>query len=93
MTEDHANTPAKRIYFVIQLMYLGGSLDESATLHETYLSLSKDFMLACPSVAHIVADVGQYLLEENFFKALKECKKLIEHEKKVLGYAHQTSEG
>ena len=43
MTAKQANTPAKRIYFAIQLMYTGG---DPTPYHETYFVLMRDLLQA-----------------------------------------------
>ena len=53
MTAEQANTPAKRIYLAVQLMY---TARDPRLHHETYLLLMADLMQAAPSAwPHIVA--------------------------------------
>ena len=86
LTEETANTPAKRIYFAVQMMYLAGSLEESRDVHDAFLGLTKDFMTACPTETAIgqIAEIGQNVIAEKFYKALKICKDLIKYEKSIL---------
>lgn len=91
LTQEMANTPAKRIYFVVQLMYLAGTFDETKRYHESYFQLIRDFSNACPNhaVSLCIAEMGEYIMAEDFYKALKECKKLIEYETEIfesIGY-------
>ncbi len=81
---DTADTPAKRIYLAVQLMYLNGDLSGH---NETYFPLVKDFLGAAPSATPIVADVNNHLLTGDFYKALKEVKKLIAFEEEALSNA------
>jgi flagellar biosynthesis regulator FlbT len=46
MTADRADTPAKRIYLAIQLMYLS---QDPTHQHEVYFQLVRDFLQAAPS--------------------------------------------
>ena len=91
LTEETANTPAKRIYLVVQLMYLCGGLDEAHEYHEKFFTLTREFMAACPTetVLSIVGEIGYNLLDNNFYGALKLCKKLVEYENGVLSGEHQ----
>ena len=88
LTSETANTPAKRIYFAVQLMYLAGSLEESRDVHGAFLELTRDFMAACPTEEAIglVAEIGQNVIAEKFYKALKLCKDLIKYEKSIIDF-------
>lgn len=87
MQEDEANTPARRIYFTILLMYLD-DIDRKK-YYPTFMRLIEDFMEATTfnevrkTLLHIVQDVngGKY------YRALKTCKALINYETEVLAYA------
>lgn len=81
LTPESADTPAKRIYLAVQLMYLKGELSNH---HEVYFPLVKDFLAAAPRATPIIADVNNLLLTGEFYKALKEVKKLIAFEEEVL---------
>ena len=86
MQEEEANTPAKRIYFAILLMYL----DETgaAEYRNSFMQFVEDFMEATTfnevrkTLLHIVQDVNA----QRFYRALKTCKALINYEKEVLVY-------
>lgn len=86
LTEDSADTPAKRIYLIVQVMYLSGGLDEAHEYHEQFFTLTRAFIAACPTetVLSIVAEIGYNLLDNHFYGALKLCKELVEYERKVL---------
>jgi len=86
LTSETANTPAKRIYFAVQLMYLSGSLEESGDVQEAFLELTRDFMAACPTetAVGLIAEIGQYVIIEKFYDALKLCKDLIKYEKSII---------
>ncbi|MBC8267405.1 MAG: flagellar biosynthesis repressor FlbT [Rhodospirillaceae bacterium] len=86
LTEDDANTPAKRIYYLALLMYLAGTIEESKDLHPTFFELTKQFLEACPSqqVIEIISELGSRILDDDFYGALKNARALIKYEKKVL---------
>ena len=84
MTTAAADTPAKRLYLVVQLMYT--SRDPSAH-HETYFALMRDLVQAAPSAwAHVTA-VSNHILAGEMYKALKSAKALIAYEKELLSHA------
>jgi flagellar protein FlbT len=82
MSEEKAKSPARRIYFVIQLMYI----DESNLTihHKTYWELVKDFLEAAPSSLGIIDQISEEILKCHYYRALKNCKKLIAYEKKLI---------
>ncbi len=86
LTDDTATTPAKRIYFIVQLMYMSGSLEDSQNLHSEFFALTRDFMTACPTETAIgmVSDIGDKILADDLYGAMKICAKLIAYEEKVL---------
>jgi flagellar protein FlbT len=86
MTEEKADTIAKQIYFVVQLIYLDGGIDNSKQNHEIFFKLIREFIDLEPSstVLEMIAKIGQYLLDGIDYKALAECRKLVEYEAKML---------
>jgi|TARA_B110000196_G_C20545254_1_gene386308 flagellar protein FlbT len=86
MTEEKADTLAKQIYFVVQLIYLDGGIDNSKQNHEIFFKLIREFIDLDPSgsVLEIIGKIGQYLLDGVDYKALAECRKLVEYENMIL---------
>jgi flagellar biosynthesis repressor protein FlbT len=84
LTPASANTPAKLIYLAVQLMYLSPDPKEH---HPTYFALLKDMLTVDPNAWPIIEGINNYILEGDLYKALKEAKKLIAHEKELLDAA------
>ncbi len=84
MLAEHANTPAKRIYLVVQLMYTSR---DPAAHHPTYFSLMHDLVQAAPSVWPHIVDVSNHILAGEMYKALKSAKALIAYEKELIDNA------
>ncbi len=86
LTEEQASTPAKRIYFCLQLAYLDN--DHERDYLEKANLLVRDFVAAAPTeeVREILEQVGIDVSARNYFKALKQLKKLIAYEEKRLNY-------
>lgn len=91
MTQESADTPSKRIYLVVQLMYLSGGLDEAREYHAEFFKLTREFMAACPTelVLSLIAEIGYNLLDDNFYHALKLCKELVDYEQKLMSGNHE----
>jgi len=84
MTKEQADSPAKRIYLAIQLMYT--SRDPSVH-HATYFALMRDLVQAAPSAwPHMVA-ISNHILAGEMYKALKSAKALIAYERELLEHA------
>lgn len=83
LLEKDVNTPCKRIYFAIQLMYLS---PEPHKLHETYFALVKEIQEAAPSTSIFFMKINDFIMEGQLYKAMKEAKVLIEHEKELTAH-------
>lgn len=85
-----ADTPAKRIYFIIQLMYLGRDVDG---LKKDYFDATEKFLIASPSSLEYVTEVSNDILGGNLYKALKDAKRLIEHERRLIDHVSTSGSG
>jgi flagellar protein FlbT len=81
LTADTANTPAKRIYLAVQLMYLSKN---ACPHHETYFALMRDIVEAAPSTWRFIESINNHILTGELYKALKDAKKLIAYEEELL---------
>ena len=91
MTESRADTPAKRIYLAVQLMYISKN---SATYHELYFRLVREITQAVPSMWPLIESINNQILTGELYKALREVKKLISYERELLEHAsHQGLRG
>jgi len=81
LREKDASTPCKRIYFIVQLMYV----DESQLLdkHNVYWTLIKDVVEAAPSTARLLADMSEHIVNKRYYPALKLARKLIKYEEEA----------
>ncbi|MNT79041.1 flagellar biosynthesis repressor FlbT [compost metagenome] len=84
MTSETANTPARRIYLAVQLMYIDGDTDKAQS---AYNDLSRDFVAAVPSSLPIVDQINNEILTGSLYKALKAAQRLIEYEQDLLNHA------
>ena len=84
LTASTANTPAKRIYLAVQLMYLSKN---AVPHHETYFALMRDIVQAAPSTWRFIETINNHILTGELYKALKVAKKLIAYEQELLQHA------
>lgn len=82
LTEREATSPCRRIYFVIQLMYI--EEQRSSELHPIFWELVKELLEAAPSMKDLILLTSQYIVEGKLYKALKQAKKLIMYEEELL---------
>ncbi|HRF07798.1 MAG TPA: flagellar biosynthesis repressor FlbT [Xanthobacteraceae bacterium] len=84
MTVEEADTPCKRVYLVVQLMYLSR---DPQNHHDAYFRLVKEIIAAAPSTSRYFDRINNQILTGNSYKALKEAQSLIEYEKELLANA------
>lgn len=77
LTAASADSPAKKIYLAIQLMYLAG---DPTYEHEVFFQLVRDFLTAAPSALEHVHEINNRILSGDLYKALKAARKLIAYE-------------
>jgi flagellar protein FlbT len=81
MSEKEANSPCRRIYFVIQLMYVDE--ENLVTHHNTYWKLVQGLVKAAPSTLGLIDQISMHILASRYYQALKLARKLIEYEKEI----------
>lgn len=84
MTAEQLDSPAKRIYFVVQLMYTSR---EPSNHHETYFTLMRELVQAVPSTWPHIEAISNHIMAGEMYKALKRAKTLIAYEKDLLDKA------
>ncbi len=82
ITEEAANTPARRIYFTVQCLYLFPAKSE------LYLPIIHrflgEFSEAAPSTLPLLRKIEQELAADHLYPALKTAKQLIAKEQEIL---------
>ena len=84
LTPGTADTPAKKIYLAVQLMYLKQDLSGH---DDVYFPLVQDFVAAAPSALPLIAEVNNRILSGDLYKALKTAKRLITYEQELISHA------
>ncbi len=88
LTAETADSPAKRIYLAVQLMYL----DDDVTGHqENYFNLVNEILEAAPSMAGYVDEINNAILTGVLYKALKAAGNLVRYEEGLLANAKSSS--
>ena len=84
LTFESADSPAKRIYLAVQLMYIHEDVER---IRSDYFHLINDIVKAAPSTIPYVDEINNEILTGALYKALKAAKKLIQYEQELLANA------
>ena len=90
LTPDTADTPSKLIYLAVQLMYISHDPQEH---HAVYFDLMRDVLSAMPSAGDLIQEINNHILNGDYYRALKESKKLIAYEHQLLELARNPAAG
>ena len=81
LTAETANTPVKRLYLCIQMMYLENDIPKYQDL---YMGFVKDLLEAAPSFRTSIETASKLILSGSLYSSLKEIRKLIGREEEFL---------
>jgi flagellar protein FlbT len=81
LTSETANSPAKRIYLCVQMMYLE---DDIQAYQDLYLGFIKELIEAVPSFRDQIEVVSNLILSGQLYKGLRELRSLIKREDELL---------
>lgn len=81
MTETEANTPCKRLYVALEHVYLANEPFEAET---AFMGIASEIMRAAPTTGPYILAIYEKLEARDFYRALREAKKLIAYETELL---------
>lgn len=87
LTDADADSPCRRIYLAVQLMYIDE--DNLARYHKTYWELVKEVLNAAPSTRDHIEAISNEILAGRYFQALKKTQQLIQYEQELLNHVRQ----
>lgn len=82
MKEEAASTPGRRIYFLVQLMYVDE--ENFTTYHDQFWAIVREVILAAPSTTRIITDICHEIMSRRFYTALKVARQLIDYEQELV---------
>jgi len=82
LAEEHAVTPAARVYFALQCAYIFP--EKRADYLAAFSDRLQEYITACPSAGSIADSIQRKLSDGVLYGALRATRKLIDHEKKLL---------
>ena len=83
MQAEDADTPAKRVYLPVMMMYIDET--QAAKFYDEFVLRLSDFMGATRN-AEIMAEcvaASKHVLAREYYKALMSARKLVEYEEKI----------
>lgn len=90
MQPQDANTPARRIYLPIMMMYLDGESGDQ--YYDEFALRMTEFMGAIKNRAVLASciEISRNVMGGTYYKALMLCKKLFDFERKRLNYVPES---
>lgn len=82
LREKEANTPSKRVYFIVQQMYLS---KDPTKLQDLYLEYVRDLQKAAPSLIPYIASVNNDIINCDYYSAIKNAGQLVKKEDELFG--------
>lgn len=82
MSEKAADTPCKRLYLTVQLIYIDSAQREAH--HAMFDNQAAEIVEAAPSIKPYIAKMSDEILKSHFYQALKTGRDLINYEAEVL---------
>ena len=85
MQQEEANTPSRRVYFPVMMMYLDEG--DAAKYYDEFALRMTEFMgvIRNPEILADCVGVSKHILNQEYYKALMGCRKLVEYEDQRLG--------
>jgi flagellar protein FlbT len=87
LKEDDADTPCKRIYLAVQLMYM--DTPNLARYHLYYWEQARAVIEVAPSTAKLIGVVSDFVLAGQYYQALKAARELIRYEQELVSNARK----
>jgi flagellar biosynthesis repressor protein FlbT len=81
VTAETANTPVKRLYFCVQMMYLKNDIPR---YRASYLGFIRDLREALPGCSDLIDAANNHVSGGSLYKSLKEIRKLMKREEELL---------
>ncbi|TGY87248.1 flagellar biosynthesis repressor FlbT [Marinicauda algicola] len=91
MQEHEANTPARRIYFPVMMMYLSSQAEDR--VYDEFVVRMTEFMgaISNPDILAECVSISREVMSGEYYKALLRCRKLINYEAERMGIAPHSS--
>jgi flagellar protein FlbT len=85
--EEDADSPCKKIYLAVQLMYM--DTPNLARYHQYYWEQVRAVIEVAPSTSELLSKISNDVLESRYYQALKVAKELVRYEQELLSNARK----
>ncbi len=82
ITAPEADTPCKRLYFALTVMYLA---DDPSQAENSFVEQANALMAAAPSMRPYIAAINAQIMAGDHYRALKRGKDLLAYEETLRG--------
>lgn len=89
LKELDADTSCKRIYLAVQMMYMDPP--NMARYHQFYWDEVKAVIHVAPSTGQIIGKISDFVLNSQYYQALKMAKELIRYEQELVRNARKST--
>ncbi|MDP2787494.1 MAG: flagellar biosynthesis repressor FlbT [Pseudomonadota bacterium] len=87
LKEEDADTPCKRIYLAVQLMYMDTL--NLTRYHQYYWEQVRSVLQVAPSTVDLIGQVSEFVLNGQYYQALKAARELIRYEQELVSHARK----
>lgn len=88
ITAAEADTPCKRLYFALTVMYLA---EDPTVAENSFVEQANALMAAAPSMRPYIAAINAQIVAGDHYRALKRGKDLLSYEEKLRGLLQTAS--
>ncbi len=89
LRDETADTPCKRIYLAVQLMYMDDH--NLARYHQLYWEQVRAVVEVAPSTSEFIARISEAVLSTRYYQALKVARELISYEQELISNARKST--
>ena len=89
LKEEDADTPCKRIYLAVQLMYM--DTPNLARYHQYFWEQVRAVIEAAPSTQERIGKISEHVLDGKYYQALKVARELIAYEQELVSNARKST--
>ncbi|MAS88029.1 MAG: flagellar biosynthesis repressor FlbT [Micavibrio sp.] len=86
MKYEQCDTLCKKVYFMIQTMYLARN---PKMYHKGYFDLVRAVQKAAPSTSFFFLGINENIIAGLYYKAMKEARSLVDHEQELINNVRQ----
>lgn len=89
LKNEDADTPCKRIYLAVQLMYM--DTPNLARYHQYYWEQVRAVIEVAPSTTELIGKISASVLDGQYYQALKSARELMRYEQELVNNARKSA--